>query len=103
MELNDADLIPALPFLEAGLGKDLVGAVLGHGVTNDVHRTPAFESGLVIGRQSLSNDLDSLVLQAMLVDEVLGRNNATTTTILSIRVRRRINGIRTHVRRSGCT
>lgn len=84
VQLNDPHLVPTLPFLEASLRKDLAGAVLGHSVAYNIHRTPAFERGLVIGRQSLSNDLDGLVLQPMLVDEVLGRNDAAAATILEI-------------------
>ena len=62
MEFNNADLVPAFSFPEAGLGEDLVGTVLGHSVANDIHRTVALKGTRIIGRQSLSNDLNCLVL-----------------------------------------
>jgi hypothetical protein len=69
MELNNADLIPVLTLSKAGLLEDLISAVLGHLVSDNIH-SAAPEGGRTIGGKSLSDDLDCLVLKTTSTNEV---------------------------------
>jgi len=84
MELNNANLVTALPRCEAGVGKDAVSAGLGHGVADDVHGRLAFKSGGPVGGEVLGDDFDGLVLEAVFVDKVFGGDDAGCGSILIV-------------------
>ena len=71
MKLDNANQVPALTFPKPSFLEDLVGSRLGHSISYDVHSAAALERGGPIGSKGLSDDLDSLVLQPVLVDKVL--------------------------------
>ena len=84
MELNNTDLIPALTFSEPSFLEDLVSAVLGHFVPNNVHGAARLKSGRTIGSKSLGHDFDGLVLKTTSMNEVFRCNNAACGTVLKV-------------------
>jgi len=82
MELDNTDLIPALTLGKSSFLEDLVGAVLGHLVPDNVHGAARLKSGRTIGSKSLGHDFDGLVLKTTSMNEVFRCNNAASSTVL---------------------
>lgn len=82
MEFNDCNLISPLAFGEPCLRENFVGTTLCHSKTNDLHCTPCFKRFDTIGHQCIPDDLYRLILQPMLVDKILRRNDTTCCTVL---------------------
>ena len=84
MELNNTDLIPALTLSKSSFLEDLVCAVLGHLVPDNVHGAARLKSGRTIGSKSLAHDFDGLVLKTTSMNEVFRCNNAARSTVLKV-------------------
>ena len=84
VELNNSDSIPALTLSEPSFLEDLVGAVLGHLVPDNVHGAARLKGGRTIGNKSLGHDFDGLILKTTSTNEVFRCNNAACGTVLKV-------------------
>lgn len=86
MKFDHPNLISPFSLCETSFLKYLVGAVFRHGVAHDIH-CAAFESWGIISGQRLGYYFNGLVFESMSMNEVLGCNNTTCSSILLVKVK----------------
>ena len=82
VQFHNADLVPTLAFLEPRLSKYLIGTVLRHRISHNVHRTTGLERGRVVGSHCVRHDFDGLVLEPVFTHKFFRCDDATCRAVL---------------------